>query len=108
MESPFILLSIKLATKQLFDEGKVTYQEYNYVTELANEAESLRKRFNKTTQILDDAINQLNQAMHDRKAEQEESSFCRCLDTDSDISCSNHCDERNRGKAEQEEANHGS
>lgn len=72
MESPFILLSIKMATKQLFDEGKVTYQEYNYVTELANEAESLRKRFNKTTQILDDAINEMNKAMEDRKAELEE------------------------------------
>lgn len=72
MESPYILLSIKLATQQLFNEGKITDVEYNNVMELVSEAESLRKRFDKTTRILDLAIDEMNLAMSKRQAKLKE------------------------------------
>lgn len=72
MESPFILLSIKMATKQLFDEGKLTAEEHHKAMELVTEADSLRNRFINTTQELDEFLNEINQAMEDRKAELEE------------------------------------
>lgn len=72
MESPYILISIKLATEQLFKEGKITNGEHYKTMHLAKKAESLRNEFIETTEELDEAMNEMHQAMHDRQAEQEE------------------------------------